>query len=147
MKKIVLVAYFLFNSALFAQINNDFRFDSDERTYFIWSEEKQDYDMVEKEYEHSIIEIREIGSKSNGYIMISIVDNGVCRLYHGSIKDYNFRDEKEGIWSIKSKDKRGKVTYNAAEKIITYSFESDDNRYNKVFKFKIRPEVALVPKE
>jgi hypothetical protein len=66
--------------------------------YYVWNEEKQEYLLQETEYENSIIEIREIGSKTNGNIIVTLNDNGMVRLYHGSIVDYFVNDEKESVW-------------------------------------------------
>ena len=68
-----------------AQLDTQKRFQSDTRKYYVWNADFQKYELVETEYEHSIIDIREIGSKTNGYIVISMVDNGQVRMHHGSI--------------------------------------------------------------
>jgi len=106
MKKLALLFLFLLVfSKLSAQVNSQMRYHSDERTYYVWNEEKQDYDFKENEFEHSIIEIREIGSRTNGYVAITLIDDGKVRLYHGSIKDYKVDDNNEATWSIFLKTK------------------------------------------
>lgn len=139
MKKLI-ISLFLFSSYfVFAQTSTQTRFNSDNRLYYVWNEEKQDYDLKETEFENSIIEIREIGSKSEGYIIITLNDNGIVRLYHGSIKDYQENDKKESIWVLRSKNTRGKLIYNDEKKTFSYSFESDKKRYLKIFVFNLRP--------
>ena len=149
MKKIFTLLALFFCTFFWAQTNNQTRFHSDNRLYYVWNEEKQDYDLRETEYENSIIEIREIGSKNNGYIIISLNDNGIVRLYHGSIKDYLVNEKNEATWIIHSKNTRGKLMYDDQKKTISYSFESDGKRYLKVFVFKLRPpdDIKDVEKE
>ncbi len=139
MKKLALLFLFLLVfSKLSAQVNSQMRYHSDERTYYVWNEEKQDYDFKENEFEHSIIEIREIGSRTNGYVAITLIDDGKVRLYHGSIKDYKVDDNNEATWSIFSKNKRGKLIYNEKKQTFSFSFESDEKRYLKIFIFKLK---------
>ena len=82
----------LFNLVLSAQstkINDQTRYFSDSRLFYVWNDEKEIYDLRDTEFENSLIDIREIGSKNNGYIIISLVDNGDVRTYHGSIVSHN----------------------------------------------------------
>ncbi len=133
--------YFLFQLLFwmslqgFSQVNTQIRFQSEDRLYYLWNEEKQEYSLQETEYEHSIIEIREIGSKTNGYIIVTLHDNGRVRLYHGSIVDFYTNEEKESIWVIRSKNTKGKLMYNEAKKTFWFSFESNEKRYLKIFEF------------
>ena len=66
--KFLLLLLLLGFSQLQAQLDTQKRFQSDTRKYYIWNADFQKYELVETEYEHSIIDIREIGSKTNGYI-------------------------------------------------------------------------------
>ena len=136
MKNLLTVALFLFTFASFAQVDNQTRFISDSRQFYMWSDEKDSYVLKETEYENSLIDIREIGSKSNGYVVISLTDNGVVRMYHGSIKDYSVKDN-EGSWTLRSKLLQGKLTYNPEKNQFTYMYEAGDKRYNKIFIFNV----------
>lgn len=142
MKPITCLLFLFFSSISFAQIDSQTRYSSDERKYYIWNEEKAEYTYVETEYENSIIDIREKGSKTNGYIAISMVDNGQARLYHGSIKDYKVSENNEITWVLQSKTLRSKLTFNPVDKTFTYLYDSneDKTRYLKIFVFKLRPE-------
>lgn len=121
-----------------AQIDTQKRFQSDSRKYYSWNTEYEKYELIETEYENSVIDIREIGSKTNGYIVISMVDNGEVRLHHGSIYQYKQDSENEGSWSIKSKFMKAKVTYNPMDNTITYFYEATDKRYNKLMVFNVK---------
>ena len=139
MKKIILlIGLFIFSFNIHAQIDNQTRFYSDNRLYYTWNEEKQDYDLAETEYENSVIEIREMGTKNNGYIIISVNDDSKLRLYHGSIKNYSVNENKEAVWIMRSKNTRGKLMYDDLKKTISYSYESDGKRYLKVYVFSLR---------
>jgi hypothetical protein len=139
MKKLITILILFFGCIVLAQTSTQTRFNSDNRLYYVWNEEKQDYDLKETEFENSIIEIREIGSKSEGYIIITLNDNGIVRLYHGSIKDYQINDKNESVWVMRSKNTRGKLMYDDVKKTISFSFESDKKRYLKIFVFNLRP--------
>ena len=93
-------------TSIFAQLDNQKRLQSDQRKYYTWNYEEKKYELKETEYEHSIIDIREIGSKTNGYIVISMLDNGLTRLQHGSIYSYTQNSENEGTWLFKSKNSK-----------------------------------------
>lgn len=95
---------------------------------------------METEYEHSIIDIREIGSKSNGYIAVSMLDNGLTRLHHGSIYNFTKTSEIEGTWLFKSKNSKAKLTYNPKENTITYLYDADNERYNRLMVFTVYPD-------
>jgi len=96
--------------------------------------------LVETEYEHSIIDIREIGSKTNGYIVISMVDNGQVRMHHGSIYNFTKESENEGAWSIQSKFMRARLIYNPKENTMTYMYDSNDKRYKRLMVFTVAPD-------
>jgi hypothetical protein len=139
MKNLTTLLLLFFSTIALSQINNQTRFNSDSRQFYVWSDEKDGYEFRETEYEHSIIDIREIGSKSNGYIAISITDNGKVRMYHGSITDFT-QAEGEGSWLMRSKEMKGKLTFNPEKKTLTFLFEADDKRYKKIFIFEITPD-------
>lgn len=136
----LLLFVFFFATTTYAQIDTQKRFQSDSRKYYSWNSEFEKYELIETEYENAVIDIREIGSKTNGYIVISMVDNGEVRLHHGSIYQYKQDSENEGSWSIKSKFMKAKVTYNPEENTITYFYEATDKRYNKLMIFNVRTD-------
>lgn len=123
-----------------AQIDNQKRFQSDIRKYYVWNIDSEKYEMKETEYENTVIDIREIGSKTNGYVVISMIDNGVARLHHGSIYEFSKTNENEGTWLIRSKYMRAKLTYNAKENTITYLYDADNKRYRKLMIFTVAPD-------
>jgi len=136
-KKLFLVGFILLAMNAWSQLDNQTRFNSDSRDYFVWSEETGKYELRETEYEHSLIDLREIGSKTNGYVALSLVDNGTARLYHGSIYDYKVEgsNKDQGVWSLRNKVMRSRLMYNPKENTVTYSFEADDKRYRRMFVF------------
>ena len=99
--KLILLLLFIFCWNTNAQIDMQKRFQSDSRKYYIWNKEFEKYELKETEYENSVIDIREIGSKTNGYIVISMVDNGQVRMHHGSIIEFSQTSETEGTWLIR----------------------------------------------
>ena len=119
------------------KINEQRRFNSDSRLFYVWNPEKDGYDLKDTEYESSVIDIREINTKSSGYIAISLTDDGKTRLYHGSIINYSIDDEGVATWILRSKTARGKVALDPKKKRITYSFESNETRYVKIFVFNL----------
>ncbi|NBU82078.1 MAG: hypothetical protein EBS55_10570, partial [Flavobacteriaceae bacterium] len=123
-----------------SQVDIQKRFQSDTRKYYIWNKEFGKYELRETEYENSVIDIREIGSKTNGYIVISMVDNGQVRMHHGSIIDFTQTSEDEGTWLIRSKFMRAKLIYNPNENTITYLYEVNDKRYDKLMIFNVKPD-------
>ena len=125
---------------IFAQVDTQTRYTSDSRQYFVWSETSGSYIMRENEYENSVIDIREIGSRSNGYVTISLVDDGKARLFHGSITGFSINEKKEPTWQMRSKILKSKLTYNPEEKTFTYVYEADEKRYNKIIVFALRAE-------
>jgi hypothetical protein len=130
----------LYSFNIQAQIDTQKRFQSDMRKYYVWNGDHDKYELQETEYENSVIDIREIGSKTNGYIVISMIDNGQSRLQHGSIYNFSKDSENEGSWSIQSKYIKAKLTYNPKENTITYLYDSDKNRYRKLMIFTVAPD-------
>lgn len=127
------------STSVWAQVDTQIRFDSDSRQFYIWNDERGSYELRETEHEHSIIDIREIGSKGNGYIIISLADDGQSRIFHGSITAFKNAENKEGSWSMRSKTLQGRLTYNPEKHTITYTYEANDKRYNKILVFDLRP--------
>jgi len=119
------------------KVNEQRRFNSDSRLFYAWNQEKDGYDLKDTEFESSVIDIREINTKSNGYIVISLTDDGKTRLYHGSIVNFSMDDEGVSTWIMRSKNARGKLVLDPAKKKITYSFESNETRYVKIFVFNL----------
>lgn len=140
MKKLLTLTFLLIGIALSAQTDSQTRYTSDTRQYYVWSEASSSYIMKDNEFENSVIDIREIGSRSNGYISISLVDDGVARLYHGSITAYSVNDKNEPTWQMRSKTLKSKLTFNPENKTFTYVYEADEKRYNKIFIFKLTPD-------
>jgi hypothetical protein len=124
----------------FAQVDIQKRFQSDSRKYYVWNSEHDKYELMETEFENSIIDIREIGSKTNGYIVVSMFDNGMTRLHHGSITNYTQDSDNEGTWYIRSKYMRAKLTYNPADNTMTYLYDGDNKRYNRLMIFSVSPD-------
>lgn len=130
----------LFSMSTYAQIDSQKRFQSDSRKYYVWNKEFEKYELKETEYENSVIDIREIGSKTNGYIVITMIDNGQVRMHHGSIIEFTQTSEEEGTWLIRSKFMRAKVVYNPKENTITYLYEAENKRYSKLMIFSVTPD-------
>lgn len=122
------------------KVNEQTRFVSDSRLFYVWNESKDAYDLKDTEFEYSIIDIREINTRSNGYIAISLTDDGKTRLYHGSIVSFNVDEEGNSVWVMRSKNARGKLMLNPKKKTITYSYESNEQRYVKIFVFNLQLE-------
>jgi hypothetical protein len=140
--KFILLLVLFFSLNMLAQVDIQKRFQSDTRKYYVWNKEFDKYELMETEYENSVVDVREIGSKTNGYIVISMVDNGQVRMHHGSIYQFKQDSEEEGTWLIRSKFMRGKLTYNPKENTITYLYDADDKRYNKLMIFYVTPDEA-----
>jgi hypothetical protein len=130
----------VFSWSMKAQIDTQKRFQSDSRKYYVWNTEFEKYELKETEYENSVIDIREIGSKTNGYIAICMIDNGQVRLHHGSIIEFTQTSEEEGTWLIKSKFMRAKLIYNPKENTITYLYDAENKRYSKLMVFSVTPD-------
>jgi hypothetical protein len=142
MKKLLTSFLLLFSVVLLAQtmparVNEQRRFNSDSRLFYVWNPAKDGYDLKDTEFESSIIDIREINTQKSGYIVISLTDDGKTRLYHGSIVDYSIDDQGLSTWVMRSKNARGKLVLDPAKKRITYSFESNETRYVKIFVFNL----------
>ncbi|MBS1534104.1 MAG: hypothetical protein JST78_03425 [Bacteroidetes bacterium] len=119
------------------KVNEQRRFNSDSRLFYVWNQERDAYDLKDTEYESSVIDIREINTKSNGYIVIALTDEGKTRLYHGSIVNYSQDENGVATWILRSKNARGKLSLDPKAKKITYSFESNETRYVKIFVFNL----------
>ncbi len=142
MKFTITFLLFFFNTLIFAQtfptkVNDQIRYASDSRLFYIWNEERDSYELRDTEFENSIIDIREIGSRNNGYVVISLTDDGKVRTYHGSIVSFNVDDDGLSTWVMRSKNARGKLVLDPKKKTFTYSYESNDKRYVKIFIFSI----------
>lgn len=140
--RFALILVLLFSWSINAQIDSQKRFQSDSRKYYVWNNEFDKYELKETEYENSVIDIREIGSKTNGYIVISMIDNGQVRLHHGSITEFTQTSETEGTWLIRSKFMRAKLVYNPKENTITYLYDAENKRYSKLMIFSVAPDAA-----
>lgn len=140
---ITYVFYCFFTFQLCAQVDNQVRYFSDYRQYFVWSNESQSYILKETEYENSVIDIREINSRSNGYVAISVADDGKARLYHGSISAFSVNEKQEPTWQLRSKNMRSKLTLNPESKTFTYVYEANEQRYQKILVFTLRPDPEL----
>lgn len=138
--KFALLFVLLFSLSTYAQIDSQKRFQSDSRKYYVWNKEFEKYELKETEFENSVIDIREIGSKTNGYIVISMIDNGQVRMHHGSIIEFSQTSEEEGTWLIRSKFMRAKVVYNPKENTVTYLYDVDNKRYSKLMIFSVAPD-------
>ena len=142
MKKLSIFIFLFINMVLSAQtfptkVNEQTRYTSDSRLFYVWNNEKDAYDLRDTEFENSMIDIREIGTKNSGYIVISLNDDGKVRLYHGSIISYTVDEDGNATWVMRSKTARGKLVLNHKKKQFTYSFESNETRYVKIFIFSI----------
>lgn len=138
--KFALLFVLLLSLSTYAQIDSQKRFQSDSRKYYVWNKEFEKYELKETEFENSVIDIREIGSKTNGYIVISMIDNGQVRMHHGSIIEFSQTSEEEGTWLIRSKFMRAKVVYNPKENTVTYLYDVDNKRYSKLMIFSVAPD-------
>lgn len=139
MKNTLFLLLLFISANAFAQVDTQTRFTSDSRQYYVWNDAQNSYELRETEHEHSLIEIREVGSKSSGYIVISLTDDGQSRIFHGSITGFANNEMNEGSWSMRSKTLQGRVTYNAEKHTVTYTYEANDKRYNKILVFSLRP--------
>lgn len=136
--KIAITLFLLsISSIIYAQIDTQIRFQSNSRKYYVWNTEANTYELKDTEYENSTIDIREIGSKSNGYVAIGMVDNGLARLHHGSITNYSQDNENEGTWQMRSKLVKAKITYNVKENTITYLYDATKERFLRLIIFTV----------
>jgi hypothetical protein len=138
--RFALILVLIFSMNMKAQIDIQKRFQSDSRKFYLWNTEFEKYELIETEYENSVVDIREIGSKTNGYIAISMIDNGQVRLHHGSITEFSQTSETEGTWNIRSKFMRAKLIYNPKENTITYLYDAENKRYGKLMIFYVTPD-------
>ncbi|MBP6557166.1 MAG: hypothetical protein KAX93_01495 [Flavobacterium sp.] len=138
--KLILFFFFVCLVNLQAQVDTQKRFQSDSRKYYIWNADFEKYELVETEYEHATIDIREIGSKTNGYIVISMIDNGQVRMHHGSIYNFTKDSDTEGAWSIQSKFMRARLIYNPKENTMTYMYDGNNKRYKRLMVFTVAPD-------
>lgn len=123
-------------SSVQAQATNEqWRIDSNRRTFYVWDDKSNQYQSRDHEEEHTVIEIRMISSANNGYVVLSLTDNGVSRLYHGSITQF-YENEKERVWSLQSRNLQSNLTFDKLSKEWIYKYEVEDNRYKKIFIFK-----------
>lgn len=141
-KKCSILFFQLFSMMLIAQqfpvkVNNQSRYYSNSRVFYAWSDQKDSYEPKDSEFENSILDIREINSKNNGYIVISLNDDGKVRLFHGSIVGYSVDENGLSTWVMRSKSARGKLVLDPDRKTFTYSYESNEQRYLKIFVFNI----------
>ena len=146
MTKIVTFLLLITATAGLAQVqkvNDQTRYNSDNRSFYVWSEPKQVYELKENEFENSIIDIREIASRSNGYIILSLNDDGNVRLYHGSILSWDKDENGNSVWVMRSKNARGKLVFDAKDRTMTYSYESNGDRYVKIFVFNLVPDMLV----
>ena len=123
--------------SFYAQIDTQTRFQSNFRKYYVWNDVANTYELKDTEYENSTIDIREIGSKSNGYVVIGMVDNGLARLHHGSITNFSQDNDNEGTWQMRSKLIRAKITYNVKENTITYLYDANKDRFLRLIIFTV----------
>ncbi|RYZ78523.1 MAG: hypothetical protein EOP06_28890 [Proteobacteria bacterium] len=118
------------------QTDNQWRYNSNSRQFFMWNEVKQSYELKDTEEEHSIIDIREQINKNAGYVVISLTDDAKTRVYHGNITGYK-QENGESIWALRSKVLKSKIVLNVDKQTLTYSYEANDERYMKIFVFKL----------
>jgi hypothetical protein len=137
---LVLFPVMIWSQQIPEKVNDQKRYKSDSRTFYVWNEQKDAYDLRETEFENSIIDIREIGSRSNGYIMIALTDDGQVRNYHGSIVQFTVDENGNSTWVMRSKNARGKLVLEPKKKTFTYSYESNEKRYVKIFIFNLAVE-------
>lgn len=138
MKKFFLAALLLFCVPFFGQTDSQTRYNSDFRQFYMWNEERQTYELRDTEYEHSVIDIREINARNNGYVAISMTDDAKTRMYHGTITGFK-KDDAETTWALRSKILKSKLVLNTKENTVTYSYEADQERqrYMKIFVFRL----------
>lgn len=136
MKKFFLAAMLLTWIPFLGQTDSQTRYNSNFRQFYVWNDSRQTYELRDTEYEHSVIDIREINAKNNGYVAISMTDDAKTRMYHGTITGFQAA-EGEYTWALRSKILKSKLVHNPKEKTVTYSYEADQEkqRYMKIFVF------------
>lgn len=139
MKYLLAFALSVYCVSASAQTDSQARYVSDFRQFYMWNEEKQTYELKDTEEEHSIIDIREQINKNSGYVVICMTDDAKTRMYHGNITGYK-HENGESTWSLRSKVLKSKAVLNAEKRTLTYSYEANDERYMKIFVFKLSLE-------
>lgn len=119
-----------------AQTDTQLRYTSSSRQFFMWNEKSQSYELKDNEEEHSLIDIREQINKNSGYAVICMTDDAKTRLFHGNIIGYK-SENGESTWSLRSKILKSKIVLNTEKRTLTYSYEANDERYMKIFVFKL----------
>ncbi len=140
MKQLLSLALLLCFAIGYSQKDAQTRYNSNYRQFYVWNEEKQTYELKDTEYEHSVIDVREINASNNGYVVISMTDDAKTRMYHGSITGFRV-DGTENIWSLRSKILKAKLVYDPLKDTFTYSYEANGDRYMKIFVFKLTDEI------
>ena len=136
MKHLLAIALVLYSLAASAQTDSQTRYVSNSRQFFMRNDARQTYELKDTEEEHSLIDIREQINKNSGYVTIAMTDDGKTRLYHGNI--VGFKNENgESTWSMRSKILKSKLVLNTEKRTLTYSYEANDERYMKIFVFKL----------
>jgi len=102
----------------------------------MWNDKTRSYELKDNEEEHSVIDIREQINKNSGYAVITMTDDGKTRLFHGNITGYQ-TENGESIWSLRSKILKSRIVLNVQKRTLTYSYEANDERYMKIFVFKL----------
>jgi len=120
----------------FAQTDSQLRYTSSSRQFFLWNDKIKSYEMKDNEEEHSVIDIREHINKATGYAVISLTDDGKTRLFHGNISGYQ-SENGESTWSLRSKILKSRIVLNVEKRTLTYSYEANNERYMKIFVFKL----------
>ncbi|RZJ65243.1 MAG: hypothetical protein EOO50_14545 [Flavobacterium sp.] len=138
--KYLLACFLAFSCCLaYSQTDTQSRYNSNFRQFYMWNEQKQAYELKDTEEEHSIIDIREQINKNSGYVVISMTDDAKTRMYHGNITAYK-QENGESTWSLRSKVLKSKIVLDPVKRTITYSYEANDERYMKIFVFKLELE-------
>lgn len=102
----------------------------------MWNDKTQSYELKDNEEEHSVIDIREHINKAAGYAVLSMTDDGKTRMFHGNITAYQ-SENGESVWSLRSKILKSRLVLNAQKRTLTYSYEANNERYMKIFIFKL----------
>lgn len=137
MKHLLVFALAFFCNFAFTQTDTQLRYTSSSRQFFMWNEKTQSYELKDNEEEHSLIDIREQVNKNSGYAVICMTDDGKTRLFHGNITGYAKSENGESTWSLRSKILKSRIVLNVEKKTLTYSYEANDERYMKIFVFKL----------
>ncbi|MBD3582922.1 hypothetical protein [Flavobacterium selenitireducens] len=136
MKHLIALILLLVGQIAFAQTDSQLRYTSSSRQFFMWNDKTQSYELKDNEEEHSMIDIREQVNKASGYAVLSMTDDGKTRMFHGNITAYQ-SENGESIWSLRSKILKSRIVLNAEKRTLTYSYEANNERYMKIFVFKL----------